>query len=1160
MDKTILKNFAIESRKDLMDKIDRKIKLFYVNEEFKKDNRGDVIVLSNDKHTLTLTKDEDSNRDKLLKRIVELGYDQVVEEAAYTWFNRIIAIRYMEIHDFLPLSEDNQSLGINVLSSADNNPIPEILKFSNLTRKEMKIDFDSNYYSNLSKEDDKFKYVLLLICKKLARVIPQVFGGITDYIDLLIPDNMLNDNGFITKLLKEITIEDFKQVEIIGWLYQYYNQTEKDKTMAKKGIYKKNEIPYVTQLFTPDWIVKYMVDNSLGRYYIEHSKDENIKDNLLYLVSDNIKESKENIDITGIKFIDPCSGSGHILVYAFEVFYQMYLDCGYSKNDIAENILKNNLYGLDIDDRAGQLSVLSVILKAREFDKNIFNKNIIKDLNICSIQESNNENLSFFDEKLIKKNNLDYLIESFKNAKELGSLLKIEKKDYSNICEDFGKDIIGLSLIESLKPLIKQANILSEKYDIIVTNPPYMNNSVMSNSLKKYLADNYKNSKIDLCTAFMEVNLLKESGYYGIINQHSWMFLSSFEKLRESFINSKHINTMVHLGTRAFEEIGGEVVQTTAFVFTNKKINEETLFYRLVDLGNANLKETEFLNNKEKYRYVFNQENFVNISGYEFIYWFTDNYINIFKTAERLGDLATPKQGLATGENNRFVRQWFEVSLSNSLLNSNSESESRNSDVTWFPYNKGGEFRKWYGNNDCVVNWKNDGIEIKNFKDENGNLRSRPQNLEYYFKESITWSKISGGSIAFRYKPCGHIFDVAGTSIFTEHKKLMYLLGLNNSKVIMSILKATSPTLNFEVGQIASTPIIFSEKDEDTIIELVNQNIQLSKEDWDSFETSWDFKIHPLIKYRTGESSEYKIKDSFELWKDTTDKRFEHLKNNEEKLNEIFINIYGLNNELTPTLEEKDITIRKADCERDVKSLLSYSVGCMFGRYSLDEEGIVSSGNDFDITKYKSFKPDEDNIIPISDNDSIYYNDDIVGRFIEFIKTVFGKKYLNENMNFIAESLGKRGTESNEDCIRRYFINDFYTDHIKTYQKRPIYWLFDSGKKNGFKCLVYLHRYNEQIVSKLRTKYLHNTLSIYQRTVEEIDYNLNNDELSTIDKRELQNKKSDLNAKITECNEYEEKVGNVANKMIKLDLDDGVMINYSKFIDDNGKSILAKIK
>lgn len=1136
MDKTVLKNFAIESRKDLMDKIDKKIKLFYIDEEFKKDNRGDVIVLSNDKHSLTLTKNEDENRDKLIRRIVELGYEQVVEEAAYTWFNRIIAIRYMEINDFLPLSDDNQSLGIRVLSSNDNEPIPEIMKFSNLTRKDLAIDFNLNKYNSLIREDEKFKYILLLVCKKLANLISPVFGGITDYIDLLIPDNMLLDNGFISNLLKNVSTSNFNEVEIIGWLYQYYNQTEKDRVMSENRAYKKNEIAYVTQLFTPDWIVRYLVDNTLGRFAIEHCNID-LSNELKYFDSNskvNIQDDKK--DIENIKFIDPCCGSGHILVYAFEVFYKMYNAIGYNKNDIVEKILSNNLYGLDIDNRAGQLSILSVLLKAREYDKKIFNKNIIKKINILSIEETNNINygyLEYLTDDKIKKQICD-LSNDFRNAKEIGSLLKVGEYDFDSIIDylNSNNNIFVNDIRQIIVPVINAAKILRTKFDVYVTNPPYLNNDGMTDNLKMYLKDHYKESKMDLYSCFMDTDFINSDGLMGMINQHGWMFLSSFQGIREKILQNNSIITMCHLGPRAFEEIGGEVVQTTAFVISKDLRINDGSYYRLIGINNPKEKELKYLNvhNNKDIKYICNKDRFKRIPGSPVAYWVDDYIYTAFEKNKTLGELTTMFQGIITGNNNKFLRLWWEVDADRIAF----DKEKMDFDLSkkkWIPYNKGGSFRKWYGNQDYVVDWSNGPTD---------KTRGKAGFSEYYLQKYVSWSYITTSTLAARFFPNGFLWDVAGSGFFCKNEDdLKYYQALLGSKIGVEILKIINPTMNYQVENVALLPIPEGESNtKKEIVSLVNNNINIAKEDWDSIETSWNFQGLEYI-------NEGKLEDLINKYIEKSNENCKLLKENEKKINEIVFKLY---NATYSSDDNYEVTYNKYDNKSLIINLISYAVGCMFGRYSL--------ANDDNKSKYY----DDDNIIPISDDESVYYNDDIVGKFKEFIKDAFGEKNLNTNISYIAEILGKRGTESSEDTIRRYFVNDFFSNHIKIYQKRPIYWEFDSGKKNGFKCLIYLHRYDEQLVSKIRTKYLHNTLSIYQRTVDEINFKLDNEELNITDKRNLQNKKADLNGKITECNEYEEMVGNVANKMIKLDLDDGVAINYAKFVDDNGKSILAKIK
>lgn len=1161
MDKSILKKFAIESRQDLMDKIKNKIKTFYIDEDFNSEQKGEVYVLSNEKHSLSLTNEEFKKRELLIKRIKELSLEQVIEEAAYTWFNRIIAIRYMEINDMLPLTRDNQSLGIRVLSSRDNTPDPEILKFTNLMNPELDIEFKKEKYVELKDDNEKFKYVLLLICKKLGRVIPQVFDGITDYIDILIPDNLLNDTGFITKIVNEVPESNFNQVEIIGWLYQYYNQTEKDKVISSKQAYKKNEIPYVTQLFTPDWIVKYMVENSLGRYWIEQGGNEKLTENWKYFIFDNLEKNSEKKKITELKCIDPCSGSGHILVYMFEILYQIYLSEGYNKNDIPRLILENNLYGLDIDDRAGQLSILSVMLKAREYDKNIFKSKIITNLNIMSIQESNSISYSIIDNIKTEHNKeyTKYLIDNFQNAKEIGSLLILENNDYSDLIEELVNDntIFGIELREKIFPIIKGANLLTTKYDVVVTNPPYMNFSSFSPYLKRYITKKYNESKEDLCSAFMEFSPLNENGLLAMVNQQSWMFLASFENLRKKIVNNKTIINMIHLGTKAFEGVMGAV--TTSFVISNKyKKDYKGTYYRLVELENEKDKENALLLKKSKYIYYADNNRFINTPSYKISYWIKEQYLNNFKN-KSVGDYADTKKGIMTGNNELFVRLWYEVDKNKIGFKCKSFDDINNSGLRWFPITSGGARRKWYGNFISVVDLYDNAFRITHKKNNNYRLRD----TQYYCREAGTWSEIGGNNFSVRYVPEGITFGNGGPCLFSN-EYLKYIIAFLNTKVSKEYFYLIAPTVNFGPDQIKQVPLIIDSKHSKKILELCDMNINVSKLDWDSDETSWDFKTHPLIynasmtpkqidkEQLNGFQVCNTLEDAYNHWNRTCNERFEQLKKNEEELNKIFIDIYGLNSELSSEVDDKDITIKKADKEKDIKSLINYSVGCMFGRYSLDENGLVYAGGIFDINRYKTFKADEDNVIPITDE--AYFSDDIVERFKTFIKIVYGDNTFNENMDFIAEGLGKKGTETSEETIRRYFVNDFFNDHVKMYQKRPIYWLLDSGKKNGFKALVYMHRYNENLIPKARLDYLHRVQTTYEKLLSDVNYKLTTD-LSMTDKKEAKNRQTNLMAKLQEIKEYDEKIAHIANQRISIDLDDGVKVNYEKF-----KDILAKIK
>lgn len=1257
MDKAILKKFAIESRQDLIKKMNDKISSFYINEEFNVIQNEEVYKVFNDRHILHIkTKEEYTNWKLLLKRIDELGVDQVVEESAYTWFNRIVAIRYMEIHDYLPLTKDNQSLGIRVLSSKDNTPDPEILKFTNLANPDLDIDFKKEKYVELKTDNEKFKYVLLLVCKKLGKVIPQVFDGVTDYIDILIPDNLLNDTGFVNKIIKEVPEDNFNEVEIIGWLYQYYNQTEKDRVISAKKAYKKNEIPYATQLFTPDWIVKYMVENSLGRYYVEHNGDGGLyvsddlypSDNLFpsspitenwkYFIKDNIKKENNRVSPTDIKCIDPCCGSGHILVYMFEVLYQIYENEGYNKAEIPELILNNNLFGLDIDDRAGQLSVLSVLLKAREYDKNIFNKDIVRNLNVMSIQESSNidslvQNVDLSEDS---RKLLNYLNASFKDAKEIGSLLIVENKGYTQLIKELENDntIFSLELRKKVIPLIKQANILSSKYDIVDTNPPYMNSAYMSNKLKKYINKNYYDTKSDMFAAFIKKNidLSKSQSYLGFMTPFVWLFIATYTNLRKYVLDNLSFNSLIQLEYSAFQEA---TVPICTFILNKRKT--EGIFIKLSEYtGGMEIQKNKYLEciQREDW-FVKNSDEFLNIPNYEIIYWIGLNAIKNFSKND-INKHINPRIGLVTGDTDRFIRNWNEVENNNIKFNCNSNEESIKSKIRWFPYQKGGDYRKWYGNNNYIINWENDGYELKNanFVKETGRVKSHNYNGEFGFKEAITWTKISSSNSAFRYVTNGFLYDDAGPICSTSQDERELILALLNSKVGEFYLKILNPTLNLTPGNLLTVP--FLDKvllQKEVVNKLAFQNINISKEDWDSFETSWDFEKHPLISeanwtpqmIANEEGNGFMVCDNMEESYNhlvrTCEERFNNLKKNEEEVNKIFINIYGLQDELKLEESDKDVTVHKIfDSKEDIpeemknsqyaltkldviKSFISYAVGCMFGRYSLDKDGLIFAGGDFDRTfekypgqvlvddngqplpgnqggwagvslaNYKyiryddkdiklSYSPDLDNIIPITENK--YFEDDIVTKFVKFVEVVYGKNTLEENLDFIANTLGKRTAETSRDTIRRYFLNDFYADHVKMYQKRPIYWLFDSGKKNGFKALIYMHRYNDQTVSKIRLDYLHKMQQTYATELKDVEYKLSND-LSLSDKKELTKKQADLNAKLQETNEYDEKIAHIADQRISIDLDDGVAVNYGKFSVKNPKtgkdeSILANSK
>lgn len=1184
MNKNAIKNYAVWARTELMKQVAQKAYEYGVTESslpnYNTDNVNGRLLSSVEKKQLN----------ELIREVKKNGYDHVIEEVAYTWFNRFIALRYMEVNNYLPQR-------IRVFTNDSNEFKPDLLtdaihvELDGLDKQKV---FD---YIEENKQEELYKYLLLTLCNDMNQYLPDMFTSIKDYKTLLFPDNLLKEDSVLAKLITDIDEDSWMdQVQIIGWLYQYYNSELKDIVMKKKN-YTKDDIPAATQLFTPDWIVRYMAENSLGRLWLDGHPNFDHSDWKYYLEEakqkpevieqlNKIKEEHAKLKPEDIKVIDPCMGSGHILVYAFDVLMDIYRDAGYSDRDTAKSILENNLYGLEIDERAYHLAYFALMMKARSYNRRILNKDT--KFNLVEIREPIATLKPEFEQYLDKYTDLaHYLVNVFQDAKEFGSILNLdctlEKLNNLNNHLDelkeeaINKDLVAQSEISELndllKPLIKQAKLLVQKYDVVITNPPYM---APSPKQKSYVQKFYKDYKTDLFAVFeKKCKLLnKDNGYQAMIILPSFLFLSSFENARTEMLNTQTICSLLHMGRGIF----GIDFGSTSFVLLNNQIdNYSGRYFRLHERTfqyidpdhiaqlyldsklNPSLKfnfqsydtknEIEYSNDGLQLAFNASQQSFIKIPGSPIAYWISSKLLSAFQVGRPLSPVCKPTQGLATGDNGRFLRLWFEVCNQNISFDCVSIEDSLARATRWFPYNKGGEYRKWYGDNDYIVNWENDGYEIRNFKDEKGKLRSRPQNTQYYFRESASWSKISSGPISFRYKPFGFVFDVAGTSVFSNNRReLIYILSVCNSKVIMSILRAMSPTLNYEVGQIATLPIIKSNELE--IDTLTNEAVKQSKADWDSFETSWDFKAHPLVKNHVSTISE-----AYNLWKDECESRFNTLKSNEEELNRIFIDIYGLQDELDPYVEDKDVTVRKADLVRDVKSFISYAVGCMFGRYSLDVEGLAYAGGEWDSSKYSTFIPDTDDIIPICDEE--YFEDDIVTRFVEFVRVVYGTDTLEDNLSFIANALGGKGAP--RDVLRNYFLNDFFKDHCNTYQvtgsgKRPIYWLFDSGKKNGFKALVYIHRYTPDLIARMRTGYVHPQQARY-RTQVELLQNQIDDASSTSEKVKLSKQLKKINEQLLELNKYEEIVHHWADKMGPMDLDDGVKANYAKF-----QELLAKIK
>lgn len=1167
MDKSAIKNFATSARNKLIEGVIQKAYEFGISDKEIKNVEylQDGVRLEINNEYRYLTNSEATNREKLIEQIESKGFSQVIEEVAYTWFNRIIAIRFMEVNDYLPT-------GVRVLSSEETSKTePDAVTNAHELIEELDLNRDIVFkYQDKNDSEALFKYILIKQCNALGNIMPVMFEKIEDYTELLLPDNLLVEGSVVRDLVSNISEEDFKeQVEIIGWLYQYYISEKKDEVFAdlkkNKKITKEN-IPAATQLFTPDWIVKYMVENSLGRLWLEGHPNEELQSSWKYYLEEakqepeaekeleKIREESKNLSPEDITVLDPSMGSGHILVYAFDVLYQIYLSAGYSEREIPRFILEKNIYGLDIDDRAGQLAYFALMMKARSYSRRIFRdmeRNPIS-LNICSIQESNGltkEDIEYFangDESL--KKDVEYLVEVFTDSKEYGSILNVKSVDFErienrlkkieeNIADLFSKDNRE-RILDKVPSLIKQGKVISKKYDVCTTNPPYIGNKGINDKVKKFIENSYKDYKQDLYSVFIKKchEMTKANGYIGLMTPFTWMFISSYEKLRDYIINSKTITSLIQLEYSAFADA---TVPICAFTTMNNNTNLAGEYIRLSDFrGGMKIQEIKILeavkNKDVTYRYSKNQKCFKNISGHPIVYWISDKMSDSFLN-EPLSEKFDIKLGISPGNTDYFLKMWYEVENNNIGYNLNSEKK-------WYPCNKGGTFRRWYGNRDWIINWENDGYELRNYKDKNGKLLSRPQNLDYQFRENIAWSRISTGSISFRYFEEGFLFSDSSAAIFGIQKDKEYIMGFLNTKVINSVMSYINPTLNYQVGDISRIPIIFEHSIQDKIKDIVKLNIEGSKQDWDSFETSWDFKKHPIIEFKSNN-----IENSFENWADFTEKQFNQLKANEEELNRIFIDIYGLQDELTPEVEDKDITIRKADRERDIKSFISYAVGCMMGRYSLDVDGLVFAGGEFDINKYKTFKADEDAIIPITDAE--YFEDDIVSKFVEFVEVVFGKDSLEENLNYIAdtECFKRKANESSRDCLRRYFLKGFMEDHLKVYQKRPIYWMFDSGKQNGFKALIYMHRYNESMVAKIRTDYLHTLQRKYESEIDRLDNDMNSELVSSKEKATAKKRKETLQKQLVECVAYDQVIAHVANQRIGIDLDDGVKVNYQKF-------------
>ena len=1203
MNKTAIKNYAVWARNKFIADIEYKaglmgitengiaaalpqstseVPLFDIGPKDYASIRGREINQRNALASAIRAKEKDGDYKK--------AFHFVVEKVAYTWFNRLVAIRFMEVNDYLPSR-------VRVLSSENENkaepdmvtrPFDTDMSFS---QKEEDLILKLKDENRL---DELFRWLFIKQCHKLHDILPLLFSPETlssnqnDYMELLLTISFTDKDGVLWHLVHDIREQDFRirtpedderqrieniaeedmpagQVEIIGWMYQYYNTEPKEQVFAdlKKNIkISKDKIPAATQLFTPDWIVRYMVENSLGRLWVEGHPNEEIKKNWKYYLEEaeqdpevqnqlaEIRRGYAALRPEEIKVIDPCMGSGHILVYLFEVLMQIYESQGWTQREAAQSIVKNNLYGLDIDERAAQLAYFAVMMKARQYDRRFLDRGI--EPHVYEIQESNGIDSNLIDyfangnKKL--KEEITTLIHELRDAKEYGSVLNVTPIDFpmayarfEEIKED--SNIFSLMTLDVLLPLVYRAEAMAQKYDTVCTNPPYMGASGMGGKLTQYLKDNYIDSKSDLFSVFIEhgFSMLKKNGFESMITMESWMFLASFEKLRTKISLSKNIVCLVHMPYLGKGRTSlGINFGTDMAVIRNANINNYIGTYDRIAYYETNAEGVpyEFPVKNEYYKHT-NQNSFTKIPSSPFAYWVSDAFRNTF--IKTLGDVCEIKKGSDTGENDKYVRLWYEVDYQ--------KISFRDHNKKWILYLKGGEARKWYGHLTFIVNWENDGFEIRH------DSRSTIRNEKYFYMEGITWSDVGMNGSTFRYFPPDCLRDNRGPAIFTD--KIQYILGLLNTNLCFTAQKIVNPTICFQAGSAKAIPYIMSESKRPYIENLVEDCIAISKADWDAYEFSWGFKKHPLIR------STSRVEDAFLQWEDEANSRFDRLKANEEEINRAFIEIYGLESELDPFIKDDEVTVRRADLKLDIRSLLSYAVGCMFGRYSLDVDGLSCAGKEWDSHKYTMFMPDEDNCIPITDE--LYFEDDIVGRLVEFIRIVYGAETLEENLSFIANALGNKGNSSRE-VIRNYFLNDFFKDHCTIYSvtgsgKRPIYWLFDSGKQNGFKALVYMHRWNADTIGNLRVEYLHRMQRVYEKEITRmqdlIDNSRDNREINQASKR-----REKLLKQQKEARDYDAKIAHAALSRVEIDLDDGVKANYEKVQKGpDGKSlgILAKI-
>ena len=1238
MNKSSLKIFAIEARKELMDKMRTRLEILGISK-----NGIEKAKVIGKEVEIKGTLYPKESYDSLIRKYKQVGYEELIEESAYTWFNRLTALAFMEANGYIEEKMIFNNGVKNEPAIIDN--YYEFEFFKNLDsdlQKELHNLRDENTPNSIEK---LYSILMEEKCEDLSNIMPFIFKKKGTYSDILFLTGLLMENSLLVRLREEIGAE--APIELIGWLYQFYNSEKKDQVfeaLKKNTKIAKENIPAATQLFTPDWIVKYMVENSLGKLALESTGiNENLKDNWKYYIESELDKNSEKIKIEDVKILDPAMGSGHILVYAFDLLFEMYENLGWSTKESVLSILKNNIYGLEIDERAGQLASFALMMKAREKFSRLFS--VLKreeafKLNTLVIEESNN--LSEKIRNKIKDNNLtniDKVIENFEDAKEYGSILKLEsidkeilEKEFNLLKESFKNNEQGTLIfnedemiidinkeLELIESLIKQHITLTNQYEAVVTNPPYMGGKGFSTKLKAYTEKNYKDSKSDLFAVFIERcnEFTKKNCYTSMITMQSWMFLSSYETFRKNIIEKTEIKSLLQLGYgvigiafgttafnlkkslprenkgnyfRMFDKIAQNIQTGDCATLFRIAKNNDSFRYKFDEYSSEN-KISENIESNEKgnlIKFQAKQKDFEKIPGSPIAYWVSDKIREIFEKNQKLGEVGEAKTGMTTADNDSFLRLWNEVNILKSEFCTQDFQNSFNG-KKWYPYNKGGEFRKWYGNREYLINWENNGKEIKENKDSKGKKLASVRSENLYLKESLTWSFVSSSAFGIRYSPIGALFDNGGSSYFTNSENINYILGYLGSKLVFKLLMLLNPTLSFQSGNISVLPIkiLFDKELKDYINTLVQQNISISKEEWNSRETSWDFEKLSLIDGRD-------LKTAYENYCNHWRDNFVQLHKNEEELNRLFIEIYDLQDEMDEKVSFDDITILKKEAKiiqidnsvpkefsiesekylynrgvslefnKDelVKQFLSYAIGCIMGRYSTNKSGLIIANSDdiLELSENKfivkgtdgeirqeiesKFLPDEFGILPITAEKD--FSNDIVEKIKEFIKFIYGEESLKDNLNFIAEALGNKDNKPSEEVIRTYFLKDFCSDHLQRYQKRPIYWLMNSGKKNAFSCLFYMHRYEPLTVARVRADYLIPYQEMLENKRKFIERQLSDDDISAKEKKNIEKQLKELDTLLKELREYANEVKHIAEQKISLDLDDGVNVNYEK--------------